>query len=166
MNDISPSIGHNRALISDAEELLEAFERAPETLDAETAEAAITLAKQMKLAADDLASSRKAAAEPLRAEIALLEAPYKDATERLEKARAGLIGRLAAYLDGMGKDAMRTSLGLTVYRKRSVGFEVEDAKKLPRKFLVPDTARIEHAIRSGEEVPGVRIVEKITTVVV
>ena len=162
------TIGHNRTATADAEDLLDTFERAPEVLDESAAQAAITLAKQMKLEIDGLFVDRREDNAELRERLVDAERPYNLALERLGEARGKLIARLGDYLKATGRPTLKNALGLQVYSKRRLGFQIEDQAKLPAAFTraVPDEAMIEAALKRGETVPGVKRVETITFVVV
>lgn len=161
-------LGHNRSATADAEDLIDTFSRVPAELDADTVGRAITLAKQMRLAADELDKARKEDTAELRKRLADLERPYKLAHERLEDARREMLERLGAWLQKAGKRQEKNEFGLQVYQKVRVWFVVDDAGRLPPQYtrIVADTAAIERALRAGYEIPGVRPVEKISTIVV
>lgn len=159
---------HNVGPTTEAESLLEAFERCPGELDEMTARAAITLAKQMRLEIDELDGARKDDTAELRQRLADEERPYRQAGERLKQAREDLLLRLRAYLDEAGIECLKNELGLQVYMKRSTAFEVVDPAAVPLQFkrLVVDEDLVKAGLKDWGEIPGIRRVEKTTTIVV
>ena len=153
---------------TEAESLLDAFERCPGELDEQTARAAITLAKQMRMELDELNVARKDDTAELRRQLADQERPYKVACEQMESARKVLLERLAAFLEATGQERLKNELGLQAYTKRSMTFAIENPEAVPDAYkrLVIDEDLIMAALKRGATIPGVRRDEKISTIVV
>ena len=167
MAEAAAQLGHNLGPTVEAENLIAAYERAPEILDIDSAGAAVVLAKQMKMESDRLETERKSAAQPFREQQAVVEAPYKKAAEDLDLARSVILSRLAVYMDAEGIDRVPSEYGPKAYTKDASTFTVTDQAALPRRFkkTVVDTKAIEKAIRAGESIPGIQHILKKQVIV-
>lgn len=159
--------GSNSTPFTEAESLLDTFVRVPDHLDETSIEAAITLAKQMKLAADDLDQARKDDTADLRDRLADQERPYKATHDKIEEARQTMLQRLGVWLKDAGKERERNSLGIMARRQKRGGWEIEDEALLPLDCWTrqPDSKKIGRLIEDGQDVPGVRRIETFKTIV-
>lgn len=156
-------IGHNQPLVfrdlhlqEAAQTLLGRFDGPDGIADADLtiAQGAATLLRQITLHAAAMEAGRKEAQAPLRAEIARIADEYDCQAEAYkDDVRAWL----ACYVERMGSLPHPT---LTVFEKNlPVRIEVEDAAKIGRDLMTPDTNAALVRFKATGEVPtGFRLV--------
>lgn len=143
------------------------------TIDADLATAHGNLSKPATAFAEQLAARRRAAAEAearrLREVAERAEQEARD-SGRFDAAIAAAQDAEHAAEQAAGKPAEHSRIvgtyGSTASLVETYDFEIEDVDKLPRRYLVPDTAAIRRAVTAGARtIPGLRIfpVRKLRT---
>jgi len=163
-------------------EMLLAILPASEITNAAELEAANLLIKQIKTRSDELAAVKKQITQPMRAALAAVselftpvEEKYAEAEKQLKtmvvaylthmESQARLaIGRAAESGDDMGEavelalTSTQTPEGMQVRRVSEV--VVFDEASVPREYLTPDLKKIKAAVKTGIDIPGVRVETK------
>jgi hypothetical protein len=108
-----------------------------------------------------LEAERKAKTDPLKATVKEIEAPYKEQEGALEEAKAQLTDALERLWQGENI-AGTTATAFMQTRRMLVVMKPQD---IPREYLIPDTKKIEAALKKGQAVPGAELRESRQIVV-
>lgn len=115
-----------------------------------------------------LEDERKKIVSPLNASVKAINDLFKKIAERFKHNDEKIRRALEEYQKSRKKTKtiqnVQTAEGRATIQERTV-YEIIDESKIPREWLMPDTARIGRAVRSGaiKEIPGIKIYKKKTT---
>lgn len=161
--ELPPTDHNNPPAWADAEDLLEAFARAPEILpDEVTAQKAVILSKQIAQEEIALIDQRIAEAEPYVEAAERVRGPYTSTLVRLDRAKTALKERLTKYGIQHNLDKIETEVSLgagcvKAYRKTLPRYRVTDIEAVPAPYLDfnVDHNQVMQALRRGETIPGI-----------
>ena len=123
---------------------------------------------------------RKAAKEPYLEASRAVDGFFRRMTDAIASAKTKVALRLSVYQEEKAKAVqaiapdvgtheagrVRSELGVTAALRQSWDFEIVDERKVPKKYLSVDTAKVRAAIKAGErEIPGLRVYQRTTTIV-
>lgn len=170
MNDIA-GIGHNQTgpvtlqirelkekhgdLETTRNELLAGVDNVPDDLTLEDARDLSDFIKQIgdnAKAAENLRENTKAG--PLEI-CKAIDNYFKTITDPLEAVNRKLKTKLCAYMRTGDDEQIRGDRGSVASLTARTSFTIIDEKKIPRRFLSPDKAKINAARKAGTYIPGI-----------
>ncbi|MGR0183182.1 hypothetical protein [Azospirillum aestuarii] len=154
---LDAGLGDNRArtglrgrLIRYTERLQRAADEARRKAEAE----AVALAAKARAAEEALQDAAEAAAKGAPVDEALMLEQAAEAA-KLREAQADA---MATIPTGPAPGTIRTDHGAMAKVQVRYRLEIFDYDAIPRRYMVPDTACIEAALKLGQEIPGARLV--------
>lgn len=126
---------------------------------------AIEAVKRARLISMKLVAARKEAIDPIKAEMAEAERPYKTAIVGLDDLMEGMQSHAEECRAKLGVSQLQSDLGVGMFPRRTSRAVIIDRDLLPHGFLQPDMGKIADALKRGEDVPGAALETEISYVI-